>query len=156
MWMPAAQSWGVRRGAELGWPLEGETWSPLTPRSSSDSMYSTASPEPRCPSGGCYRNLPQGGFIWVEEQNLLVLRHWHISKLIVFKLLSMYHSRLQQNLWVFNYTATHTAWGVCKYVSVCFSQCITSPGPPPQYQPLSVCPWGHPEWQMSVTRRQVN
>lgn len=45
MWMPAAQSWGVKGGGgvESEWPLEGETWSPLTPRSSLDSMYCAAS-----------------------------------------------------------------------------------------------------------------
>lgn len=80
---------GCERGTELGWPLEGEIWSPSTPRSSSDSMYGTASPEPRCSSGGCYRNLPQGGFIWVEDRYLLFLRHWCIFflKLPFFKII---------------------------------------------------------------------
>lgn len=135
-------------GAELGWPLEGETWSPLTSRSYSDSVCATASPEPHCPSGSCYRNLSQGGFIWIEDVCI-------ISKLVFRLCVDDYYSQR-----AFGLSSCCTAHSVgCVQVCVClyaFHSASHSLAPPPQYRALSESPRGYPEWQMSVTRRQVN
>jgi len=78
----------VELGGEMGWPLEGETWSPSTPRSSSDSMYGTASPEPRCPSGGCYRNLPpeEVSFGWKASFHCFWNIYIFLEKVVVSEL----------------------------------------------------------------------
>lgn len=61
--MQATQSGG---GERVGMTPGGGKPDLLQHPALSDSLYYTASPGPeRGPSGGCHRNVPQGGFIWL-------------------------------------------------------------------------------------------
>lgn len=148
MWMPAAHSLGLRGlGEESGWPLEGETWSPSMPTPSRTAC--TAPP---------HQNRNAAPLVVAIETS---------PKEVSFGFLRCRHSGVAWNSSPFfqgsSLVCKHTTayeWclqlEVCKYVSVSVydSASHSLPPPPTPYQP--VCPRGHPEWQMSVTRRQVN
>lgn len=117
-------------GGRVGMAPRGGNLIPLNAYSFSDSMYSTASPEPECcPSGGCYRNIPQGGFIWVFK----VQTFWCCMKQFPFF--------FKGAVWSVN-TPLHMN-DVCSWrcVSMCLSLCMTvHPTPCPRPQPhISPC-----------------
>ena len=138
MWMPAAQGGGDELGvgrAGMG-PGGGETWSPLTPCYSSDSMYSTASPEPRCPSGGCYRNPPpppRRSHLDGRQESIV----FKFFQVVAFIIKVFYKRFLPQRILLLNYSTPHPVYVVYSWacvsmcLPVCVPQCITSPGPPP-------------------------
>lgn len=118
----------------------------------SDSMYYAASPEPeRCPSGGCHRNIPQGGFNLVVRWESIVFKDngMQIFRLKLIFLLLMYSVFLtcmsgKKIVWsVTSYR--YNIYNMCQrfFCQVCASmhplQCITFPGPPRSYSYIGLC-----------------
>lgn len=110
----------------------------------SDSMYYTASPEPeRCPSGGCHRNIPQGGFNLVVRWESIVFKDngmqiFRLTLIFVLFIYSVFWTCMSGKKIVWSVTSYHyNINNMCQrfFCQVCASmhplQCITFPGPPP-------------------------